>query len=405
MAVLQEKNTKDRILDAGFSFYTAPCFTNVSLSGIASRAGITKAAIFRHFKSKEKLFDSMSSRYFDDIRSLFPESAVPFPVLLERLVGLLHQHEEYLFYTLYQYISDTSFEARVFVELQNRGVDLLSYGICSGVSEDKTRIRIRDKGEYYRLLYEVATTVFFMISRSFRFCNTTEMSDTEFVSSLNKLFERGISSSGYILSEERKKEIDRWCRITPEDVRQPDPFFDALSEVIRKKGFPGTTVESIASELGLAKSSLYTYFKNKDELIVTLVEKELLFLAGVVKRKTDKGGTYEERGYIMMRSMIEYYRMCPSVVSVAAWLRMRGSFMFDSIRDKIGIDVSEFTKPEETAAGFPMTQQLFYGWLHMLVTTVFCQSRINGLSFDNCTGAVSTYYRYIQQGAYNDEKI
>ena len=405
MAVLQEKTTKDRILDAAFSFYTAPCFTNISLSGIASRAGITKAAIFRHFKSKEELFSSMRSRYFDDIRSALPDSAVLFPVLLEKIAALMHQHEEYLFYTLYQYISDAGFEARMFIELQNRGVDLLSYGICSGVSEDKTHIVIRDSGEYYKLLYEIATTVFFMSTRNCRFCNTFAHSDAEFLPSLNKLFEHGINLSGYVLSEVRKKEIDRWCRIDPEDMQQPDPFFDALSEVIRKKGFPGTTIESIASELGLAKSSLYTYFKNKDELIVTLVEKELLYLVGVVKQKTDKAGTYEERGYIMMRSMLEYYLMRPSIVSVAAWLRMRGSFMFDSMWDKIGIDASELTKPEEAAAGFPMTQQLYYGWLHILVTTVFCQSRINGLSFDDCTGAISTYYRYIQQGVYNDEKI
>ncbi|HAH63379.1 MAG TPA: hypothetical protein DCL73_14925, partial [Treponema sp.] len=145
-------------------------------------------------------------------------------------------------------------------------------------------------------------------------------------------------------------------------------------------------------------------FRNKDELIVTLVEREVLSLVNVVKLKTDAAASEDERGYVMMRTMLEYYLMRPSVVSVAAWLRMRGSFMFDSIMGKIKIDETEFEKPKETVTNFPMTMKLFYGWLHVLVTTIFCQSRINGLSLDDCTDAISTYYKYIQQGVYKDEE-
>ncbi len=401
MSVIQEKNTRNSILEAAFSFYNEPQFMNVPLSGIAGRAGITKAAIFRHFKSKEALFDSMRSRYFDDIRAALPDSAVEYPSLLERIVALINDHKEYLFYTLYQYISDTSFEARMFVELEKRGVDLRSYGICSGVSENETRIIIKNLKKYYKLLYEIATTFFFLSSR---FCNNESCPAGEFSSSLNKMFEHGISGSEHLFSDKRKKEIDSWCSIKAEDMPQSNPFFDALSEVISRKGFPGTTVESIADELGLAKSSLYTYFRNKDELIVTLVERELLSLVNVVKLKTDAAASEDERGYVMMRTMLEYYLMRPSVVSVAAWLRMRGSFMFDSIMGKIKIDETEFEKPKETVTNFPMTMKLFYGWLHVLVTTIFCQSRINGLSLDDCTDAISTYYKYIQQGVYKDEE-
>lgn len=405
MSVIQEKKTKERILEAAFSFYNEPRFTNIPLSGIAERAGITKAAIFRHFKSKEELFDSMRSRYFDDMRAVVPAVAVPFSDLLERIVGLIQEHEEYLFYTLYQYISDSCFEAVMFLQLEKRGVDLQSYGICSGVSEDKTHIVIRNIEKYYRLLYEIATTFFFLSVGKRGKCTSPICQDSGFAASLNTVFAQGISSSGHWLSEERKSALDQLCVIRQENMPDVNPFFDALSTVIQKKGFPGTTIESIADELGLAKSSLYTYFKNKDELIVTLVKKELLYLADVVIRKTDSVESVDERGYVTMRTMLEYYLLRPSIVSVTAWLRMRGSFMFDSMLDKMKIDVAELTKPKETVTGFPMSEQQFYGWLHILVTTIFCQSRINGLSIDDCTNAIRTYYRYIQQGVYNDEKI
>jgi AcrR family transcriptional regulator len=405
MSVIQEKNTKERILEAAFSFYNEPRFTNIPLSGIAGRAGITKAAIFRHFKSKDELFDSMRSRYFDDMRAIVPESAVPYSSLLGQIVRLIQEHEEYLFYTLYQYVSDSCFEAVVFLELEKRGVDLQSYGICSGVSKDKTHIVIRDIEKYYRLLYEIATTVFFLSGRKRRSCTSNICPESGFAATLDAVFEHGISSSAHWLSEKRKSELNLQCIINPENMPEVNPFFDALSAVIDKKGFPGTTIESIADELGLAKSSLYTYFKNKDELIVTLVEKELLYLAGVVIRKCDNIDSVDERGYVTMRTILNYYLLRPSIVSITAWLRMRGSFMFDSMLDKMKIDVAELAKPKETVTGFPLSRQQFYGWLHILVTTIFCQSRINGLSIDDCMNTIGTYYRYIQQGVYNDEKI
>jgi AcrR family transcriptional regulator len=405
MSGIQEKNTKDRILDAAFSFYTEPCFVNVSLREIALRAGITKSAIFRHFSSKKELLDSMNLRYFDDIYAILPESEVPFPVLLKKIAGIMYAHKEYLFYTLYQYIADTGFEARMYIELEKRGINLQSYGICSGVSEDKTHIIVRNQQKYYKLLYEIATTVFFLSSRDCSACNANICSDSEYALFLNKMLECGISSSSHFVSDKRMQEINLKCSIRPEDMPPVNPLFNALSEVIRKKGFPGTTVESIADELGLAKSSLYTYFRNKDELIITLVEKELLYFVRIVIQKVDKADSEDERGYIIMRTMIEYYLMRPSVVSVTAWLRIRGSFMFDSVMDKIKIDTSEFTKVKETVTGFPMTNQLYYGWLHVLVTTIFCQSHINGLSLDDCNNAISTYFKYIQQGVYNDEEL
>jgi Transcriptional regulator len=401
----QDKNTKTRILDAAFSFYSEPCFTNISLSAIAQRAGITKAGIFRHFKNKETLLDAMRSRYFDDVRAVISGHAEAFPELLTQIVALIRGHEEYMFYTLYQYIADPSFEARMFVELKKRGADLKSYGICSGVTEDGSRIIIQNRGEYFKLLYEIATTIYFLNNRTCGHSPTEGEDTADPVEWLNKVFRSGISDPSKRLTSERRGEIDVLCALRAEEMPSVDPFFDALSEVIRKKGFPGTTIESIAGELGLAKSSLYTYFKNKDELIVTLVERELVHLVTILKQKAEMTRSVDERGYIIMRTMLEYYLQRPSVVSVTAWLRMRGSFMFDSVLDKAEINIVELLKQKETTIGMPMTRQKYYGWLHILVTTIFCQSLVNGFSLEDCSSAITVYYTYIQKGVYSDEEI
>ena len=67
------ENTKERILSAAFSFYRTPCFTEISLSQIAEKVGITKAAIFKHFKNKDALKDAMKDKMYGDVAVVLKE--------------------------------------------------------------------------------------------------------------------------------------------------------------------------------------------------------------------------------------------------------------------------------------------------------------------------------------------
>ena len=72
MAVIEnsKKTTKDLILDAAFSFTREPRFTTFSMSELAERVGISKAAIYRHYESKEAVFDAMNERFFNTFAEL-----------------------------------------------------------------------------------------------------------------------------------------------------------------------------------------------------------------------------------------------------------------------------------------------------------------------------------------------
>ena len=52
------KPTKELILDAAFSFLEQPRYTSFSMNELAEKVGITKPAIYRHFKNKEVLLDN-----------------------------------------------------------------------------------------------------------------------------------------------------------------------------------------------------------------------------------------------------------------------------------------------------------------------------------------------------------
>ncbi|WP_147635172.1 TetR/AcrR family transcriptional regulator, partial [Treponema pectinovorum] len=59
------KTTKQLILEAAFSFYEKPLFKDFSMSQLALKVGLTKAAIYRHFVNKESVSIEMRKKFFD----------------------------------------------------------------------------------------------------------------------------------------------------------------------------------------------------------------------------------------------------------------------------------------------------------------------------------------------------
>ena len=47
------------------------------------------------------------------------------------------------------------------------------------------------------------------------------------------------------------------------------------AKLINQRGFEGASLQKIADEVGLHKSSLFHYFKNKEELVLRIIEKSI----------------------------------------------------------------------------------------------------------------------------------
>src|SRR5262249_54577444 len=71
----------------------------------------------------------------------------------------------------------------------------------------------------------------------------------------------------------------------PGPARDPDKRLRILEAAVRifaRKGFFGTKVSEVASEAGVADGTIYLYFKNKDDLLISLFEERMAgLLAGL----------------------------------------------------------------------------------------------------------------------------
>ncbi|WP_256758749.1 TetR/AcrR family transcriptional regulator [Cohnella sp. WQ 127256] len=94
-------------------------------------------------------------------------------------------------------------------------------------------------------------------------------------------------------------------------------ILDAAIYCFARKGFYATTIQEIVDELGMAKGSIYFYFKSKDDLLISVIEYygEMLYVGMEVLPEEvglsprDKLATQLERQFRFLRDHLDFMRM------------------------------------------------------------------------------------------------
>lgn len=79
------------------------------------------------------------------------------------------------------------------------------------------------------------------------------------------------------------------------DDRVKDEIILQAQKLFKQYGLKKTTMDEIAAECGKAKSTLYHYFKNKDEVFESVLDKEFKNLRSMVKEQVDSVNTVKEK--------------------------------------------------------------------------------------------------------------
>lgn len=87
-----------------------------------------------------------------------------------------------------------------------------------------------------------------------------------------------------------------------EDMRET--IVNAGSDIFARFGYRKTTMDDIAQAIGKGKSSLYYYFKSKDEVFKAVVEKEVLQLSEFINKKIAAEDNPEEQLRIYVKLLM-----------------------------------------------------------------------------------------------------
>ena len=71
------KTTKEKIMQMALKLFAERGFESVSTSMIAGELGITKGALYRHFQSKQEIFDSIIRKMYEQDEKQAEDNSVP----------------------------------------------------------------------------------------------------------------------------------------------------------------------------------------------------------------------------------------------------------------------------------------------------------------------------------------
>ena len=93
------ENTKDYIIEEAFKLFLMHTYEGVSISRLSNAIGMTKGALYHHFKNKEELFKMVVDKYLD-----FPEIKADIEsISLYEYIQLSLEHAEKAIRALFKY--------------------------------------------------------------------------------------------------------------------------------------------------------------------------------------------------------------------------------------------------------------------------------------------------------------
>ncbi|MBR5966711.1 MAG: TetR/AcrR family transcriptional regulator [Treponema sp.] len=403
----RQENTKEKILECAFGLFKQPRMAEISLSEIAAQAGISKTAIFRHYKNKEDLMEKMREKFFeafslmisqlDDSRKPYNQKGVEKAVRC--IFDFCDRYPNYLSYFLQESYSD---------EILNEGVNLVF--LDNGINIVHKDV-FRDKNNYLPQnmvpsFFQQTLLVFLILAYSSRELLIKINDIEQYKVKVSELIYSGLGKKKSPLSETRKKELDKICQVQPESDEKSNRFFNAFVELIQKNKSSRITVEKIAAALGMAKSSIYSFFANKNDYLINMLFQEMERLTSILKEKMSAAANLDEALYIMIRTQASYFAQRPQVIMLHGYFNVQMGAL--SAKDLAELDKRtleffnkrSFDKVAPKAFDFPVSNSaaLFVKWVSTLTVGFMLMGTRYDFPAEWLDFYVSTVYEMIECG-------
>jgi AcrR family transcriptional regulator len=109
-------------------------------------------------------------------------------------------------------------------------------------------------------------------------------------------------------------------RATPSALSDPASTRERLRaaalELFGEKGYDGASMTALADRVGIAKPSLYNYYRSKDELLLDLVEEGMRQWMAACMPPFSEPGSFERQLARHLRLTVDFAQSRPHVVSV-----------------------------------------------------------------------------------------
>ena len=301
--------TNEDIIKAAFKVWGRELYRTTSLAEIAQELGVSKPALYRHFKDKDALLDAMYTSYYDDCASFIKpgcekaakaESCKEAYILLMRTITeyYLKNREAFGFSLVRVYNSrDKEIVNREFAK---RGIDF-------------NHLVEKIEPEYPPVMQLVmATLVFFTAEFHRKNGKSIEEPTSEeinnILSEIEGRIKNGLGMDKAKMDAINYEDLERRAARMLFDEAEDNTLLKAVAEAIAEGGPWDTSMEMVAKRSGLSKSGLYAHFKNKQDMLGQLFITEFNRMVNFAKAQIETSEIHEDQLYLAIITIVHYLR-------------------------------------------------------------------------------------------------
>jgi len=359
----EKKSRREQILEATLSLVQTS--DRWSLAEVAEKIGVSKTAIYRHFRNRAEIEEALNDILRRDLLETFERGGSTPEEMRSSFVRYFRSHSGHLFLLMHNIFAKEQYDNSLFTWLQAESPKVAAFTrfISKKSAKEQTDLNMG-------LLKNITSVLIagFVIEG-------IEPIQNELV----RILGDGLPHMD-IPAEKRLDELEVLSRIGGEELPEPPKLFTAIAAAIKEYGISGTTIERIAAKMGTAKSSLYFYFRNKNEMLNELVRKETDTIISLCENRSGQGRNLAEQLFIVMSVQANYLLLKPEILAVFNWIRD------ETIRQPNGaqhpdFDMDAFLKPYhlDGVGGEGMVKKMravgLIKWASILSTSTIIQGK------------------------------
>lgn len=325
------KLTKELISDTAFKVWGKNYFKDMSLTHISCELGISKAALYRHFASKEALLDYMieNIKYSiaDQIDFFIKNHKKEDPVksYIECLVNFFTTERYRLFFYTIILSKNAIFKDEKMNELHKVQTEIFE-NYLNELNLDKSLYKAES------VLFYTSTAVIFYLSFNFFLNSEFKISDTkpagdkeksEYINDLTDIIYNGFLTDSKCEINIDYENIEKISTVKKEMIPKREKLLNAIAQVVAEESLWNVTIDKIAKKLGMAKSSLYLYFSNKNEMIGDMIVNEFLIFIKIFDRILSNFETFNEKFYANIFGTFTHLINDPEHLKILNWFHIQ----------------------------------------------------------------------------------
>ncbi len=317
---------QQEIIQEAFRVWGDNCFYNTSLTSLADAIGISKTALYRYFNGKDSILQAMKEHILQLHQSLCAEvqekaEGKDFSERydLYRQIVLKFYTENYWYYRFFfiYFIPHSEESFRTLKKVRQYQKDL--FPLDQLRSEFGWQPALVQTAQNY--IFSAAIFLLFHSGVSTFSLEPLRAADVNGLSA--KIIKEGFAREAF--SDQLDfQHIEDQCRVDRKELLQPDRFFAAIAEVVGDVGLWEASLDKIARKAGMSKSSLYFHFKNRNDMLWEMIDRERQRVGQLYLQKSERYSSFEERLYAYFVVFSSYMEQRKDVLAVMNWFRFQG---------------------------------------------------------------------------------